>query len=131
MQLEKANERSATLLQELQTIAPVAKQVEPLKKELKEALEAKSLEESKSASLAVSLQTNQDLLASKQATQEQLNAELVDLKSLLEKSEEEVKRLKEAAESVKEQHTVSVQALEVEQSQAVGNLKAEITRSDH
>ena len=64
MQLEKAIEKSVTLLQELQTIAPVAKQVEPLKEELKEALEAKSLEESRSASLALSLQKNQDLLMS-------------------------------------------------------------------
>ena len=131
LQLEKANERSATLLQELQTIAPVAKQVEPLKEELKEALDAKSLEESRSASLALSLQTNQDLLATKHATQEQLNAELVDLKSLLEKSDEEVKRVRQEAESAKEQHAVSVQALEEEQSQAVGNLRAEITRCDH
>ena len=130
MQLEKANEKSVTLLQELQTIAPVAKQVEPLKEELKEALDAKSLEESRSASLALSLQTNQDLLASKHETQEQLNAELVDLKLLLEKSDEEVKRVREEAESAKEQHAVSVQALEDEQSQAVGNLRAEITRCD-
>ena len=48
-----------------------------------------------------------------------------------EKSEEEVKRLREAAESAEEQHAVSVQALEVEQSQVVGNLKAEITRYGH
>merc|ERR1719204_1097986 len=128
LQLEKANEKSATLLQELQTIAPVAKQVEPLKNELKEALDAKSLEESRSASLALSLQTNQDLLASKQATQEQLNAELVDLKSLLEKSKEEVKRVRKSAESAEEQHAISVQVLEDKQSQAVGNLRAEITR---
>ena len=131
LQLEKANERSAKLLQELQTIAPVAKQVEPLKEELKEALDAKSFEESRSASLALSIQTNQDLLSSKQVTHEKLNTELVDLKSLLEKSEEEVKRLREAAESAKEQHAVSVRALEDEQRQAVGNLKAEITRCDH
>merc|ERR1711923_148052 len=103
LQLEKANERSATLLQELQTIAPVAKQVEPLKEELKEVLEAKSLEESRSASLALSVQTNQDLLLSKQAIQEQLNLELVDLKLQLEKSEEEIKRVKQAAKTAKEQ----------------------------
>ena len=36
LQLEQANERSATLLQELQTIAPIAKQVEPLKAELQD-----------------------------------------------------------------------------------------------
>ena len=131
LQLEQANERSATLLQELQTIAPIAKQVDPLKEELKEVLEAKSLEESRSASLALSVQTNQDLLLSKQAIQEQLNLELVDLKLQLEKSEEEVKRLREAAESAKEQHVVSVRSLEDEQSQAVGNLKAEITRYGH
>ena len=40
LQLEQANERSATLLQELQTIAPIAKQVEPLKMELKLALDS-------------------------------------------------------------------------------------------
>ena len=128
LQLEKANERSATLLQELQTIAPVAKQVEPLKEELKEVLEAKSLEESRSASLALSVQTNQDLLLSKQAIQEQLNLELVDLKLQLEKLEEEIKRVRQAAKSAKEQHAVSVQALEDEHSRAEGNLRAEVTR---
>ena len=128
LQLEKANERSAKLLQELQTIAPVAKQVEPLKEELKEVLEAKSLEESRSASLALSVQTNQDLLLSKQAIQEQLNLELVDLKLQLEKLEEEIKRVRQAAKSAKEQHAVSVQALEDEHSRAEGNLRAEVTR---
>ena len=127
-QLEKANEKSATLIQELQTIAPIAMQVEPLKEQLKEALEAKSLEESRSASLALSVQTNQDLLLSKQATQEKLNLELVDLKLQLEKSEEEIKRVKQAAKTAKEQHAVSVRDLEDEQSQAVGDLRAEITR---
>ena len=92
MQLEKANEKSVTLLQELQTIAPVAKQVEPLKEELKEALDAKSLEESRSASLALSLQKNQDLLMSLEQEKCTLQEGLKELQAMSSYSEAQLER---------------------------------------
>ena len=43
------------------------------------------------------------------ATQEQLNLELVDLKLQLEKSEEEIKKVRQAAKSAKEQHAADLE----------------------
>merc|ERR1719204_2533681 len=98
LQLEKANEKSATLLQELQTIAPVAKQVDPLKEELKEVLEAKSSEESRSASLALSVQTNQDLLMSLELEKRTLQESLQELQATSSASEAQLEKMKVANE---------------------------------
>ena len=63
LQLEQANERSATLLQELQTIAPIAKQVEPLKMELKLALDSHTNHEELRSQLEKSQEQIADLTA--------------------------------------------------------------------